>query len=104
LWLYPTIRGRVPEGVVTGSFGDANFVLHGFVRADNGVITTFDDPTAGTGFFQGTTPVALNPQGAIVGCYTDTNNATFGFLRTSGGIFSTLNPPGGSHSTPEVIS
>jgi hypothetical protein len=35
--------------VIAGDYADASFVFHGFVRAANGTITTFDAPDAGTG-------------------------------------------------------
>jgi hypothetical protein len=38
-------------------------VAHGFVRAPNGVITTFDAPGAGTGAGQGTFPGQNDPSG-----------------------------------------
>jgi Protein of unknown function (DUF2924) len=34
-----------PEGVIRGSY-EASFVSHGFVRAHNGTLTTFDPPGA----------------------------------------------------------
>jgi len=86
-----------PEGAVIGSFFDANFVSHGFLRIASGAIATFDEPNAGTtGNFPGTSPVAFNERGAIVGCFGDNDNSTFAFLRDSAGIYSTLIPPGGS--------
>ena len=50
--------------------------MHGYVRARDGGITTFDAP--GTG--QGTTPFTVNQSGAIVGYYVDESNAYHGFL------------------------
>ena len=61
---------------------DASDVNHGFVRASNGAITTFDVPSAGTGPFQGTIPLSNNPVDAITGYYIDANDVTHGFLRT----------------------
>jgi hypothetical protein len=54
-----TTRGPSPgtvndSGVVTGWHADSNLVYHGFVRAANGTITTFDAPGAGTGQYLGT--------------------------------------------------
>jgi hypothetical protein len=63
---------------------DANSVSHGFLRAPDGAITTFDAPGAGTGAFQGTEPLGINSKGAISGSYIDANNVGHGFLRTSG--------------------
>ena len=31
-----------PEGVIAGYYYDANFAAHGFLRAKDGTITTFD--------------------------------------------------------------
>jgi hypothetical protein len=58
-------------------------VSHGFVRAGDGSITTFDVPGAGTGSGQGTNPVCNNPAGAITGYYIDGSGVFHGFLRTS---------------------
>jgi hypothetical protein len=56
------------------------FARRGFVRTPDSAITTFDDPGAGTGLFQGTTPSGINPAGAIVGYYLDASNVFHGFL------------------------
>ena len=89
-----------PEGVVTGTFAGVDGVFHGFLRAPNGDITQFDDPSAGTGSFQGTIPSAINLLGSTVGCYTDANYVAFGFLRTARGTLSPLIPPGSAHFFP----
>src|SRR4029077_3352248 len=60
-----TLPGAInPVGAITGLYGDANFVFHGFVRARDGTITTFDP--AGSTF---TEPIAINAAGAITGFY-----------------------------------
>ena len=41
--------GINPAGAVTGGYIDASGVAHGFVRAKDGTITTFDAPGAGIG-------------------------------------------------------
>jgi hypothetical protein len=46
--------GLSPAGAVTGNYADASNVNHGYVRAPNGAITTFDAPGAGTAPGQGT--------------------------------------------------
>jgi hypothetical protein len=51
-----------PSDTVTGLYADANLALHGFLRAADGTITTFDVPGAGTSFFQGTQPLGINPE------------------------------------------
>jgi hypothetical protein len=58
-------------------------VAHGFVRARDGTITTFDAPGAGTGSGQGTFPNGhINDTGTITGYDVDNNNVRHGFLRS----------------------
>ena len=86
-----------PAGTIAGYYIDANNVFHGFVRAPNGAITTFDAPGAGTGFPQGTftaTVAGLNPAGAITGSYVDASNVNHGYVRASDGTFTTFDIPG----------
>jgi hypothetical protein len=53
-----------PAGTITGIYFDANNVLvHGFVRARDGTITTFDPPGAVIGTF----PSSINTTGASRG-------------------------------------
>jgi hypothetical protein len=72
-----------PASTITGDYVDANSVSHGYVRATNGVITTFDAPGAGTGAGQGTTPTYNDPSGGITGYYIDASGVNHGFLRTN---------------------
>jgi hypothetical protein len=72
-----------PKGTIAGAYVDANNGNHGFVRARDGTITTFDVPDAGAGAFQGTSPFGINAQGAITGYYIDASNVGHGFLRTA---------------------
>ena len=55
---------------------NAGGVLHGFVRAKDGTITTFDAPGS-TGTFE----LAINPGGVITGAFSDASGATHGFVR-----------------------
>ncbi len=89
-----TTTGLNPAGVVAGGYLDGNFVSHGFVRAANGMITTFNAPGAGTDAFQGTDSISINAAGNILGVYLDANNAYHGFLRTANGILTTFDVPG----------
>jgi hypothetical protein len=78
-----------PAGEITGFYLDANYEWHGFLRAADGTITSFDPP--GSVFtFSG----SINPEGAIVGTYLDANGGPHGFLRARDGSFTTFNPPG----------
>src|SRR4029450_216007 len=54
-----------PNGVITGYYVDSAFVLHGFVRDENGAVTTFDAPGAGTAAGEGTQSFASSPHGEI---------------------------------------
>ena len=79
-----------------GSSLDANNVYnvyHGFVRAADGTITTFDIPGAGTGAFQGTFPGGINPAGTIPGTYTDSSGVNHGFVRARDGTVTTFDIP-----------
>jgi hypothetical protein len=55
-------------------------VCHGFLRAPDGKLTTFDAPGAGTGYGQGTWGYWINKSGAITGYYCDAITC-HGFLR-----------------------
>ena len=101
-------RGTIPisinSGVITGTYvtGSASTtsVYHGFVRAANGTITTFDAPAAGTDDKQGTRPVAINSQGAITGVYSDANDQKHGFVRNpDGSITAPIDDPNGALGT-----
>jgi hypothetical protein len=77
------------KGAIAGSYNDANFVLHGFLRAPDGSFTTFDAPGAAYTF-----PASINRVGAIAGSYDDANFVLHGFLRSPDGNFTTFDPPG----------
>jgi predicted membrane protein len=66
-----------PAGVITGFYTDANSASHGFVRAANGTITTFDAP----GAVNGTFPLSINPMGTVTGNYNDASFEPHGFVR-----------------------
>jgi hypothetical protein len=68
-------------GAVTGWYIDGGWVWHGFLRAPDGSITTFDAPGAGTSAYLGTVPYSINTEGAITGFYIDSGIAVHGFLR-----------------------
>ena len=72
-------------GAVTGSYFDQNGAAHGFVRAPDGTITTFDAPGAGTGSGLGTYTWAINPAGTTAGASQDNNGVYHGLLRTADG-------------------
>ncbi len=74
-----------PARAITGAYIDSSNVYHGFLRAPDGTITTFDAPGAGAG--QGTAGDAINPKGVIVGAYYDSSNVMHGFRRHPDGTF-----------------
>ena len=87
--------GTLPEsindaGAITGHYGDANGLYHGFLRSPGGKFTTFDAPGAAIG----TLPKSINAGGAITGHYGDANGLHHGFLRSPGGKFTTFDAPG----------
>lgn len=69
------------EGEIAGYDNDGHDLNHGFLRARNGTITTFDAPGAGTAPGQGTVADDINPEGVITGFYFDANNVSHGFVR-----------------------
>ena len=64
-------------GTITGFYYDAGRMGHGFVRARDGTITSFDVPGA-----SGTAAFSINPEGTITGIYKDANQVIHGFLRS----------------------
>lgn len=86
-----TGEGTLPTGIarngwVMGSYIDANYVAHGFVRAPNGSITKFDVSGMGENPGQGVVEVfGMNPDLEIVGDYLDSSNNYHAFLRTQSG-------------------
>jgi predicted membrane protein len=75
---------------ITGFYSDAAFLNHGFLRAPEGTITTFDAPGAA----QGTFPQQINPAGTIAGYYTDASSVNHGFVRAADGTIRTFDAPG----------
>ena len=78
IWSFPS--GITPAGAITGSFNDGFTINHGFLRAPDDTVTTFDVPGAGSGFNQGTAPLGINAAGVIMGLYIDANYRHHGFL------------------------
>ena len=91
--------------MIEGYYLDAGNVFHGFVRARQGTITTFDAPGAGTGPGQGTLPESINPSGEITGFYTDSSGLSHGFLRGRDGTIITFDAPGAGNGgcAPPII-
>jgi len=83
-----------PEGAIVGFFIDANNVNHGFLRAPDGALTTFDAPGTGTGAGQGAFAVGISLAGVIEGLYLDPNNVYHGFVRNPDGTMTVVDVPG----------
>ena len=96
------------SGAVTGPYLDSNRVAHGYLRAANGAVTSFDAPDAGTGPAQGsgdtpaqalrfknegTIPIAINSAGVIAGTYVDNDLGYHGFVRTANGALTEFDVP-----------
>ena len=62
-------------GAITGSYIDANYVSHGYLRSPEGKIVTVD-PVGSTFTF----PDGINDLGSITGYYIDANGVYHGFL------------------------
>src|SRR5205823_5520934 len=92
-----TIAGNINRsGEIAGFYVDASGVNHGFVRASNGTLLTFDAPGAGSSGGQGTFipfGCCLNDNGEIAGFYTDASRVNHGFVRAPGGAFATFEAP-----------
>lgn len=81
-------------GTVTGTYVDANYLLHGFLRNSAGKFISFDAPGAGTEAWQGTQPSSINLFGAVTGEVFDNYNVQRGFLRYGNGKTLTFDAPG----------
>jgi predicted membrane protein len=83
-------------GIITGTYADSSGGYHGFVRATNGTITTFDAPGGTTGVCGGfcrTIPTGIDTAGDIVGSYADSNEKHHGFIRPANGGIVTFDIP-----------
>jgi hypothetical protein len=69
-------NGITPSGVVVGYYIPADFsAVHGFLRAPDGAVTTFDAPGSFLTF-----PFAISANGVITGNYLDANFKSHGFV------------------------
>jgi hypothetical protein len=80
--------GINPAGEITGDSCDA-VTCHGFLRASDGAITTFDVP--GSAFTNGN---SINRAGAITGNDGDASGVFHGYLRSPDGSFTIFDAPG----------
>jgi uncharacterized membrane protein len=73
---------------------DASTVYHGFIRAADGAMITFDAPGAGTGIYKGTLGMSINTTGAVAEFYYDATEFHHGFVRAATGAVTTFDDPG----------
>jgi hypothetical protein len=69
---------RAPARLLLAECGRLQQCGHGFVRAADGTVVTFDAPGAGTG---GTNAFDISPSGEAMGWYLDSNFTFHGFVR-----------------------
>jgi hypothetical protein len=86
-----TSQGTFPtsidvSGRIAGYYVDANFAGHGFLRALDGTITTFDPPGSSE-----SDASSINLLGVVAGSYNDTRG--HGYVRTPDGSFTTIDIP-----------
>jgi hypothetical protein len=96
-------------GAIAGNYTDSTGVFHGYVRAPDGAITTFEAPGAGTASGQGTEVAGINDANTIVGVYIDPNGADHGYVRDADGAITTFDVPragtgGGQGTVPQNIN
>lgn len=85
--------------VVTGSWIDDSGIVHGFVRAKEGTITSFDAAEGGN-----TQVIAINKGGSIVGTYTDFSGDDSGFIRAPDSTITLFAVPDTINTTPSGIN
>lgn len=89
-------------GAIAGAYSDSSGGLHGFVRTQDGKITTFDAPGTVTGANAFTNPRSINVEGVIVGGLYDAENKVHGFRRSPDGEFITFVAPGECTTSQDV--
>jgi len=82
------------DGVIAGYYTDSVGIAHGFVRAADGGITTFNVGGSHQTFVSG-----INSRGEIAGSYADSTDHPHGFLRTARGTITTFDPPDAANGT-----
>lgn len=96
----PGANGTEIQGIsgstIYGDYLDANSAYHGFVL-NNGQLTTFNAPQAGSGGQQGTVVTGISGT-AAVGFFVDSSGVYHGFTE-SGGDYSTFDDPSSANGT-----
>ncbi|MGH6878839.1 MAG: hypothetical protein ACREHV_15875, partial [Rhizomicrobium sp.] len=110
----------IAHGAITGSYADSLHVGHGFVRAADGTITTFDpsdsvgteatsinDHGATAGFYVGSIAnkgANINPGDAVVVHHRKIYVESHGFVREADGTIVTFDPSGSVSTTAWAIN
>jgi len=82
------------EGSFAGTYADANFGTHGYVRYANGKFAEFTAPGGGNSDFNGTWSASLNLLGTVVGFSFEPDGATVdGYVRFADGTLILANAP-----------
>jgi hypothetical protein len=79
------------SGTVSEAYVDASGVAHGFVRAADGTITSFDPEGS---VFTSADTLGINSAGTIVVPYLDSNFVWHGAVRAADGTITTFDVPG----------
>lgn len=90
-------------GTVAGVYGDWEnqaFRTHGFLRAPNGAIVSFDPPSGSIS----PGPIAINDLVLVTGSYEDADRVNHGFVRNSEGGFTSFAVPGATVTSPVGIN
>jgi probable HAF family extracellular repeat protein len=95
-------RGIDDSGVLIGVAGNQG-PTQGFIY-QNGVYTSFDDPLAGTGAGQFTSPTAISGNGQVAGFFTDSGGVAHAFVYSSNTFTTLPNPLGYSAFQPNGIN
>lgn len=82
------------EGSFAGTYADANYGAHGYVRYANGKFAEFTAPGGGNSDFNGTWAASLNLLGTVVGFSFEPDGATVdGYVRFADGTLILANAP-----------
>ena len=78
-----------PQGLIVGTYFDANFSLQPFLRAKDGTFTTFEIPSPGASLYV----LVANSAGAIAGAFFGSNGSPQASLRAPSGQFTLFEFP-----------
>jgi hypothetical protein len=86
--------------VIAGSYRDSGGMVHGFIRAVGGSITSFDASKSAS--FTGA--ISINSEGAVVGYDQEPYESDQGFLRSPNGKITVIDLPGSDATQPWAIN